>query len=202
MYIQHHQNPATNKDLVNSAHDAFELIVLNKTTHVIVGKIYFEYLGQSFDCDIQLTPSSLQLRSVFPFKGIISIAPAITFANFSKDRYIDKEGLVTSNGHQHIIWLILDQIHLYNVFRLKAKLIVEVYRDTFQKMKTTSTQINFGEIDASTKEGNEFSQLLHRQCKLVFKYHYGNEKALLDSVQSFLKNTSDTHLSELNQQEI
>lgn len=188
MFIQHQQNipGLLSSDQLSTAD--FELVIIEKSKAQVHCTIYFDYLQESFECTVLLTPTSIQLSSVYPFTGILTTAPSISLKDHSTEQYLNKEGAVTKNGHQNIIWLIQDVIHLYNLTRLnlKAKSLINLYREVFTIAKLQSPTIEFGKINVQDTFGNEVATIFSAKLKLKYKYLYSDAKALLQSVQNLL----------------
>lgn len=188
MFIQHQQNISglLSSDQLSTAD--FDLVIIVKSKAQVQCTIYFDYLQESFECTVLLTPTNILLRSVYPFTGIVSTAPTISLANLSAQQYLNKEGTVTKNGHQNIIWLIQDVIHLYNLTRLnlKAKSLIALYREVFATAKLQSPSIEFGKINVHDTVGKDVAVTLSAKLKLKHKYLYSDAKALLESVQNLL----------------
>ena len=199
MFIQHQQNSSgvLSPDQVSTAD--FDLVIIQKSIDQVQCNIIFDYLHESFECTLQLTPTSMQLRSVYPFTGIITTAPTISLTNLAAQQYLNKEGTITKNGHQNIIWLIQDVIHLYNLTRLKlkAKSLISIYREVFAIAKLQSPQVEFGKIKANDELGKEIALLLSAKLTIKHKYLYSDPKALLESIQNLLVKYHDNFATPL-----
>lgn len=90
MFIQHQQNipELSNSDKIVT--NEFELVINDKSSDLVHCTIYFEYLSAHFECAVLLTPNSILLSSLNPFKGIMTIAPLVTATNLGDQKYISR----------------------------------------------------------------------------------------------------------------
>ncbi len=188
MFIQHQQNilePSSVDKIVTSD---FDLVIIDQSNEQVRCTIYFEYLHASFECAVLLTPKSIQLNTVYPFKGIVTNAPHVSFANISDQKYLFKDGTITKNGNQNIIWLMHDVIHLYNLIRLplKAKSLIAIYREVFVIAKDKDAAVEFGKININEKLGIESAVLLSAKLKLKHKHLFSDASSLLQSLQNLI----------------
>jgi hypothetical protein len=122
MFLQHHSSATpTLSSSVHKQSNDFELCIQSSTAEKIIGQIRFTYLHQSFEASVILTPFSIQVKSLYPFAGIA--VSANTLDTLAAQSFVHK-GALTAQGHQQMIWLMLDIIHLYNLLRLKPGAII------------------------------------------------------------------------------
>jgi hypothetical protein len=188
MFIQHQQNIPGLSNSEYSVNNDFELVIVDKSSDLVRCTIYFEYLKEHFECAILLTPNSIQLNSLNPFKGIVTNAPLVTAANLQDQKYILNDGTITKNGNQNIVWLMHDVIHLFNLLRLplKAKSLLAIYRELFVIAKDKEAALAFGKINISDALGIELAALFSAKLKLKHKYLFSDSCALLQSVQNLI----------------
>lgn len=188
MFIQHQKNiPAllgSEKIITND----FELLIIDKSNEQAHCTIFFEYLSESFECTVLLTQNTIQLHSLFPFKGIVTNAPIVSLVKDSAKKYLYEDGTITKNGNQNIVWLMLDVIHLYNLLRLqsKAKSLLAIYREVFVIAKDKDATVEFGKININDKVGTASAALLSEKLKIKHKYLFSHSTALLQSVQNLI----------------
>ena len=188
MFIQHQKDipglSSSDKIVTND----FDLVFIDKSSEQASCTIYFEYLHESFECAVLITPNSIQLNSIYPFKGIVTSAPHVSFANIPDQKYLFKEGTITKNGNQNIVWLMHDLIHLYNLLRLplKAKSLITIYREVFVIAKRKDAAVEFGKININDSLGIESAYLLSAKLKLKHKHLFSDPSTLLQSVQNLI----------------
>jgi hypothetical protein len=188
MFVQHHLplSPALPIILVIQSPD-FELFVHSKLQQKLKGTIQFQYLNQTFKAAIVITAHTIQIKSQQAFSGIRLNAPIISINDLVNNSYL-LNGTITKQGHQQIIWLLLDYLHLFNVLRLKPGAILELYRATFNLVKNQNRELVFGKIDTNTPIAKQLANNLHQQWKRKLKYEFSNAKDLLVNVQDLLAN--------------
>jgi hypothetical protein len=186
MFLQHHST-ALSQVLSQSTSNSedFELIIKSKSESTIKGKICFEYLQQSFQAQIVITESSIKVVTQYPFAGILASAPVLSTFEIEAFQYLHK-GSLTKNGHQNIVWLILDLIHLYNLLRFKPASILELYRDAFAFAKEQDNSVIFGQLSLEAPIAKATAKVLGQKAKRKTKYAYGNNLDLLASFQEIL----------------
>jgi hypothetical protein len=188
MFIQHQQDIPGHVGSENIVTSDFDLVIINKSSEQVHGTIYFNYLKVSFECTLLLTQNSIQLDSLYPFIGIVTKAPVVSFVNISEYKYLLEDGTITKKGNQNIVWLMHDVIHLYNLVRLplKAKSLLVIYRDVFLTVKDKDASVEFGKINTTDKFGIESAALFSAKLKFKHKYLYSDASALLQSVQNLI----------------
>lgn len=188
MFIQHQQDIPGLSSLENVVANDFDLVIIDKSNEQFHGTIYFKYLNVSFECAVLLTQNSIQLDSIYPFKGIVTNAQHVSFANISDQKYLLKDGTITKSGSQNIVWLMHDVIHLYNLLRLplKAKSLIAIYREVFVIAKDKDAAVEFGNMNINNKLGIESANLLSAKLKLKHKHLFSDASALLQSVQNLI----------------
>ena len=199
MFIQHQQNIPGSSNPNKFVCNDFELVIVDKSSDLVRCTIYFEYLNEHFECAVLLTPNSIQLSSLNPFKGIVTSAPFITDANLQDQKYLFRDGTITKNGNQNIIWLMHDVIHLYNLLRLplKAKSLIAIYREVFVIAKDKEAAVAFGKINISDVLGIELAAIFSAKLKLKHKHLFSDSCALLQSVQNLINQNRDYFSSPL-----
>ena len=204
MFLQHHSTASSsfNAQATSNTED-FELLIKSKGINMIQGKIRFEYLQQIFQAKIIITESSIQIKSKYPFAGILASAPVLSSQDLEEGKYLSK-GSVTKKGHQNIVWLILDLVHLYNLLRFKPATILELYREAFSFAKEVDATLVFGQLPLNTDVAKKTAKLLGQITKRKTKYAYSCDIDLLASLQELLFNypqqflLSKTQLTKLN----
>lgn len=188
MFIQHQQDIQGLSSLDNVVTSDFDLVIIDKSNEKVHCTIYFEYLHASFECAVLITPNSIQLNTVYPFKGIVTNAPHVSFANIADQKYLLEDGTITKKGNQNIVWLMHDVIHLYNLLRLplKAKSLIAIYREVFVIAKDKYSLVDFGKINTTDKLGIESADLFSAKLKLKHKHLFSDASALLQSVQNLI----------------
>jgi hypothetical protein len=186
MFVQHLSplSPVPSTSIVKKSED-FELIILTKSTTKITGTLQFQYLNQSFNAHIVITPSTIKIQAAQSSQGINLHAPIIPNTEVTENNYL-LNGALTKQGHQNIVWLLLDFIHLYNLLRLKPNAIGAIYREAFSQFKTIQPAIVFGKVIANTEIANTFSAILIQKWKRNFKYQFGNPLDLLNCVENII----------------
>ena len=187
MFVQHHSHTTQVSSQVNNAKSDFDLIIKSKNNESINGKISFTYLNQPFEAGIIITYNSIQIKAQQPFAGIQASAPFLTNAAFDENKYLNN-GSITKSGHQNIIWLILDVIHLYNLLRLKPGSILDLYREAFNHVKLIDSNLVFGKIDLESKIAIKAGKALGQKMKRQHKYAFGSNLDLLASFQDIIAN--------------
>lgn len=174
--------------MLSSHHsEDFEFIITSKNKEALKGKIIFQYLEQQFEANILISPSTIQIKSQYPFAGIQSSAPILAVDEIAQKQYL-QSGSLTKNGHQNILWLILDSIHLYNLIRLKSNAVLNLYREAFSFAKDFDQELIFANIQANAPIAKATANFLAQQMKRKYKYAYGNNVDLLMSIQQLLEN--------------
>lgn len=188
MFLQHHSTASSpfNAQVTSNSED-FELLIKSRGTNLIQGKVRFEYLQQSFQASIVITASSIQIKSQYPFAGILTSAPVLSSQDIEDDKYLNK-GSLTKKGHQNIVWLILDLVHLYNLLRFKPATILELYREAFSFAKEVDDTLVFGQLPLNVPVTKKTAKLLGQITKRKTKYAYSCDTDLLASFQEILAN--------------
>jgi len=184
MFVQHHSTHLVAAPVQINHNKDFDLWIDSKTNDAIKGRILFAYLDQSFDSQIIITASTIQIQSTYPFAGIQASTPSLSELHLEKPYLIN--GSLTQQGVQNIVWLILDTIHLYNVVRLKPNSILSLYREVFNQVKGQDPELIFGKIQLNTNLAQSAAKLLAQKAKQKYKYVYGNPLDLLASMQQLL----------------
>lgn len=187
MFVQHQITKQPEQELVALSTDDFELYVREKTQQKIKGRIQFNYLNQNFNAAIIITAHSIQIQSQQAFSGIQLNAPTSSTNELAQNSYL-LNGTITKQGHQQIIWLLLDFIHLYNVLRLKPGSVLALYRAAFALVKHQNPELVFGKIDTTAPIAKQLANNLRQLWKRKHKYELGNAKDLLANVQDVLAN--------------
>ncbi len=187
MFIQHNDSVSLIASQVINHSDDFNLIIQSKNNESIKGKISFTYLHQQFEAGIIITAKSIQIQSQYPFAGIQASAPILQNLEIDEKKYICNGGL-SKSGHQNIIWLMLDFIHLYNLLRIKPGSILELYREAYNSVKTIEPNLVFGKINLESKIAIKAAQTLGQKMKRKHKYGFGNNLDLLASFQDIIAN--------------
>jgi hypothetical protein len=202
MFLQHHSSATpTLSTAVNKQSDDYELFIKSSSAEKVVGQLRFTYLHQSFEASIILSPSSIQVKSLYPFAGITVSAPKLHISDAKQ--YVHK-GALTAQGHQQIIWLMLDIIHLYNLLRLKPGAIIELYRSSFADAKKLDPALVFGQVPLDTKHSIAIAKSLVQTMRLKHKYVFSNSLDLLASLQEIIAHypqqflTSTSNLAKLS----
>ena len=169
-----------------SVNKDFELIVISKMNNQLFAKLLFDYLGQHFECDLKISTSSIQIKSKYPFAGIVSETPIVPSYDITKYHYLHHDETISQKGNEHIIWLMLDVIHLYNLIRLKPKSILNLYKDVFDSFKIDNPLSTFGYIDTDDEHIINIASQLSTQLKNKHKHAYSCPKSLLISFQNLL----------------
>jgi hypothetical protein len=184
MFLQHHSSATpTLSSSVHKQSNDFELCIQSSTAEKIIGQIRFTYLHQSFEASVILTPFSIQVKSLYPFAGIA--VSANTLDTLAAQSFVHK-GALTAQGHQQMIWLMLDIIHLYNLLRLKPGAIIELYRASFADAKKMNPALVFGQIPLDTKQAKMVAKSLVQNMRLKHKYVFSNPLDLLASLQEII----------------
>jgi hypothetical protein len=188
MFVQHHStaSSAPSTSIVKKSED-FELSILTKSSTKITGTLQFQYLNQSFNAHIVITPTTIQINAQQAFEGIFASAPIIPNAELATKNYLSN-GTITQTGNQNIVWLILDFIHLYNLLRCKPSSILEIYREAFLQIKLVDAGVIFGKIDAEGPYANQMNSLLSQKLKRKYKYIIANAADLLANFQYIIAN--------------
>lgn len=187
MFVQHQITSSSKLEQVALPTDDFELYVREKTQQKIKGRIQFNYLNQTFIAAIIITAHSIQIQSQQAFSGIKLNAPIISTNEFEQKFYL-LNGTITKHGHQQIIWLLLDFIHLYNVLRFKPGSVLALYRAAFTLVKHQNPELVFGKIDTAAPIAKQLANNLRQLWKRKHKYELGNARDLLANVQDLLDN--------------
>jgi hypothetical protein len=129
----------------------------------------------------------------------VTSAPFITDANLQDQKYLFRDGTITKNGNQNIVWLMHDVIHLYNLLRLplKAKSLIAIYREVFVIAKDKEAAVAFGKINISDVLGIELAAIFSAKLKLKHKHLFSDSCALLQSVQNLINQNRDYFSSPL-----
>lgn len=181
------QQPVTSTEQLIKSSEDFDLVITSKSKEDLKGKIRFQYLQQQFEANLFISPSTIKIQSQYPFSGIESSAHILALNKIQTDQYV-QNGSLTKLGHQNILWLILDIIHLYNVLRLKPATILDLYRDAFSFAKALDNELIFGNIKSDNPIANNTANYLGQKMKKKHKYAYGNNLDLLKSIQHILAN--------------
>ncbi len=187
MFVQHQKNIATEQQRVVSSKD-FELEILNQFDGKLHAQIRFSYLQVIFTCDIDITNTTIQLTSTAPLNGIVTAAPKLDHSNILLEGYLDSRCAITKNGNQQIIWLMHDTIHAYNLIRLKAQHVLQLYRSVFYELKNTYKNLEFGKIPAGSKAAPIFADRLYVLSTQKFKHRYSNEILFFRTIQNLMQN--------------
>jgi hypothetical protein len=205
MFVQHQITKHSLLERVALPSDDFELYIHEKTQQKIKGNIQFIYLNETFSAKILITPQTIQIQAEQDFQGIKLNAPVLSSNEISRTNYL-LNGTLTKLGHQNIVWLILDFIHLYNLLRLKPGTVLELYRVAFGFAKSFDTAIVFGKIDINSPIAKLAAKVLTQKWKRRHKYEFGNQLDLLASIQALLANYphqfTPTTISNLEQKAI
>jgi hypothetical protein len=185
MFVQHAVSSTPQVTKVSNNNADFDLTIKSKTILGMEGKIGFQYLHQSFEASILVSPTSIQLNSQYPFVGLTVLAPDLQKEAYNESLYF-LNGTLTKIGSQNIVWLMLDLIHLYNLMRLKPAAILEAYRETVAFAKTIDEQLQFGNIPLTGSIAKLVANFLGNKMKLKHKYIYSNSIQLLSNVQVIL----------------
>jgi hypothetical protein len=185
MFLQH-SIPVTS-DLSTASANAtdFDLIINSKSKDLVKGEIRFTYLKQSFEAQIQITPSTIQVVLQYPFEGIIASAPLLPTDQIQDGSYLNN-GTLSKNGYQNIIWLQLDLIHLYNLIRFKPNALVDLYRESIAYAKKENHTIVYGQIPQEGPIAKIAANALAKKMKRKHKYVYGNSLNLLSNIQQII----------------
>ena len=185
MFVQHAVSSTPQVTKVSNNNADFDLTIKSKTILGMEGKIGFQYLHQSFEASILVSPTSIQLNSQYPCVGLTVLAPDLQKEAYNESLYF-LNGTLTKIGSQNIVWLMLDLIHLYNLMRLKPAAILEAYRETVAFAKTIDEQLQFGNIPLTGSIAKLVANFLGNKMKLKHKYIYSNSIQLLSNVQVIL----------------
>lgn len=185
MFIQKHPQQNSSKELFLTTSKDFDFIIHSKSKQKIIGIIQFQYLQNLFTANIIITPSTIQIKGQQAFEGIQLNAPLLSTAQLNEIFYL-QNGTLTKVGHQNIIWLIFDFIHLYNLLRLKPGKVLALYREVFSLAKQEAPNSVFGKLDLSTPLANRLSHILGQEWKIRFKYEFANKWDLLNCIQTLL----------------
>ena len=104
MFLQHSTPLTPHFTSVSNPSADFDLIIKSNTKDVIKGQLKFTYLNQSFEAQIKISSSSIQVILQFPFEGILATAPQLQDDQFQEQPYLNN-GALSKNGYQNIIWL-------------------------------------------------------------------------------------------------
>lgn len=187
MFLQHHSQKSNSKDSLVIPSKDFELIIHSKAPQKITGIIQFQYLQNLFSTQIIITPNTIQIQGQQAFEDIQLYALVIPNVEVAASFYL-QNGTLTQKGHQNIIWLILDFVHLYNLLRLKPGKVLELYRDAFSVAKLAEPNLVFGQLDINSTTAARVATILGQQWKRKLKYEFGNNLGLLASIQAILTN--------------
>ncbi len=191
MFLQHSTPVTPDLTSVSKTSADFDLIIKSKTKQVIKGQLKFTYLKQSFEAQIQISASAIQVILKYPFEGIIASAPQLQQDQIQEQPYLNN-GALSKNGYQNIIWLQLDIIHLYNLIRFKPNAIVDLYRECFEFAKKHDNSIVYAHISTKDSIAKIAANALAQKMKRKHKYVYGNPFNLLSSIQQII-NTYPPH---------
>ena len=188
MFLQHHSTASSSLSTPTIANsEDFELLIKSKSATSIQGKIRFEYLQQGFQAAIVITETTIQVKSQYPFAGILASAPVLSSQELDDGAYLQK-GSLTKKGYQQIVWLQLDLIHLYNLLKFKPATILELYREAFAFAKAQDSMLVFGQLSLSAPIAKSVARQLVQTTKRKTKYAYGNPLDLLASFQEIIAN--------------
>lgn len=164
----------------------FELIFTSQINNQLLGTLHFDYLGVRFECDLKISASSIKIKTKHPFVGIVSETPFVPSYDITKSHYLNNDETISQKGNEHIIWLMLDVIHLYNLIRLKPKSILNIYSDAFTIFKINNPLSLFGQIDTSDDNTNTIALQFSTALNKKHKHAYSCPKSLLSSFQNLL----------------
>jgi hypothetical protein len=181
MFVQHAVSSTPQVTKVSNINADFDLKIKSKTSLGMEGKIGFQYLHQSFEASILISPTSIQLNSQYPFVGL-TVSSTDLQKEASNESLYFLNGTLTKIGSQNIVWLMLDLIHLYNLMRLKPAAILEAYRETVAFAKTIDEQLQFGNIPLTGSIAKLVANFLGNKMKLKHKYIYSNSIQLLPDI--------------------
>jgi hypothetical protein len=194
MFLQHSTPLTPHFTSVSNPSADFDLIIKSNTKDVIKGQLKFTYLNQSFEAQIKISSSSIQVILQFPFEGILATAPQLQDDQFQEQPYLNN-GALSKNGYQNIIWLQLDIIHLYNLIRFKPNAIIDLYRETYAITKKENNSIVYGHIPTAGPIAKIAATALSQNMKRKHKYVYGNSFNLLSSIQQIINTYPPQFLS-------
>jgi len=194
MFLQHSTPVTPDLTAVSNTSADFDLIIKSKTKELIKGQLKFTYLKQSFEAQIQISASTIQVTLQYPFEGIIASTPPIQQDQIQEQPYINN-GALSKQGYQHIIWLQLDIIHLYNLIRFKPNAIVDLYRESFEFAKKQDGSMVYGHIPTEGPVSKIAANTLAQKMKRKHKYVYGNAFNLLSSIQQIINTYPPQFLS-------
>ena len=164
----------------------FVLETQSHNNHQLQGSLQFDYLHQHFECTFNISASDIKLKSVFPFKGLVTAAPTIPSYDITQTGYLTNNDVISKKGNQQIVWLILDIIHLYNLSRLKLSSIKEVYDEVFLVAQKNDPSLTYGKINPHQTINEQYTELLKKKLKRKHKHDYTTAIGLLASVQNLI----------------
>jgi hypothetical protein len=185
MFLQHSTPLTPNLTTVSNPTADFDLMIKSKAKELIKGQLKFTYLKQSFEAQIQITASTIEVILQYPFEGIIASAPQLQEDHIQDEPYLNN-GALSKHVYQNIIWLQLDLIHLYNLIRFKPNAIVDLYRETYTITKKENNSIVYGHIPTAGPIAKIAATVLSQNMKRKHKYVYGNSLSLLSSIQQII----------------
>ena len=194
MFLQHSTPVTSDFTSVSNFSADFDLIIKSKTKDVIKGQLKFTYLKQSFEAQIQISTTAIQVILQYPFEGIIASTPQLLQDQIQEQPFLNN-GVLSKQGYQNIIWLQLDIIHLYNLIRFKPSAIVDLYRESFEFAKKQDGSIVYGYIPLDGSIAKTVANLLAQKMKRKHKYVYGNAFSLLSSIQQIINTYPPQFLS-------
>jgi hypothetical protein len=185
MFLQHSTPTSQESNSLSTNSADFDLIIKSKTKNAIEGQIKFTYLKQSFEAQIQITASAIEVILQFPFEGIVASTPQLQKDQSQEQPFLNN-GALSKNGYQNILWLQLDIIHLYNLIRLKPNTVVDLYRESFAIAKKENDSMIYGHIPLEGPTAPIAANLLTQKMKRKHKYTYSNQISLLNSIQQII----------------
>ena len=162
----------------------FELFIESSSPLEVKGKLQLSYLNEHFEGRFIATPDLIKLKTIHPYQGMVAavaIEPGHSF------QFLQVNGGLSTEGQQHLYFLVFDIFHLYNLFRLKPQALLALYQEALAILKKKDASLEFGKIDPRSELGIELAAWLHPQVKQRFKHSYCSPKGLLYSFQNLLK---------------
>jgi hypothetical protein len=164
----------------------FVLNIESSNQGQLQGIIQFDYLHQHFECSVTISASDIKIKSLFPFRGLVTAAPSIPSYDIKQSGYVTFDDAISKKGNQQLVWLILDIIHLYNLSRLKLSSIKEVYDEVFLIAQKNDPNISYGKINPHQTMNEKYTELLKKKLKIKHKHDYTTAIGLLASVQNLI----------------
>ena len=179
----------TNDNTLLASQKGTNDFVLNIESNIqgqLQGTIQFDYLHQHFECSVTMSASDIKIKSLFPFRGLVTAAPFIPSYDITQSGYVTFEDSISKKGNQQLVWLILDIIHLYNLSRLKLSSIKEVYDEVFLVAQKNDPSLTYGKINPHQTINEQYTELLKKKLKRKHKHDYTTAIGLLASVQNLI----------------